>query len=728
MPRIQTRNERTSSVIRVDIDIPDLYQEPLGRPYSVCVHTAALNARATESFLAHAIMECARYGRRVQIAMPKDSPAAYTLRRWLNEVEAALPHKLKHRVEGKHTLYDFGGGLWVTQGVEIADPPIIPDVLYAVEHQDIGRLTTGCRLVRTTGTLPRYAGHWTEDIDADVITIDADAVCKRWSDQRDRRISEEHVDYDRLMRVKRVNPMEKPLLWFARRYAKITTDKRLDDLTEFQRERARGIGTPVMTVPFDFAPLNRYYEGQKRLARMKGKKPWYLVLKFRRGGITTHEQMSSYRLVKNVANSQVITMADVQEKTQRIFRMVSRFQSLDPSPIPTVGDSKTALELANGSIFFVGTAGASAPARGDTLQKAHWSEAAHSCKGPNQNADTDAIKASLMAAASFGELVFETTPLSFNWFHSDWVAAKDGASPFTPILLCWFHDGRNRIPCDAEAIRDTLTDEERSLIERHKLDFEQIAWRRERILEHRTLFPQEYPENDVDCFLHSGQSWFDRNVVIERLHELDDEVPAYTKQWPGGVEYRWKSPQPGRTYVAGCDTSEGKGPPCDMNGVGILDRETKEQVASIHGRFTPEKLGMHAARMCSYYNNALLGVERNNHGHAVLLALKNQGYDWPHTQNGSLYYHKGTQAGWPTNVATRDLLLDTVAQHVDGKEMIVHDKQFLHECMTFGWYNDRWDHAPGEHDDSIFKWAIALEMCRHVRGKPLMEFVELQTV
>jgi len=223
---------------------------------------------------------------------------------------------------------------------------------------------------------------------------------------------------------------------------------------------------------------------------------------------------------------------------------------------------------------------------------------------------------------------------------------------------------------DAEEICATLSADESELVDRHRLTAAQIAFRRSKKSETRRLFLQEYPEDDETCFLTSGTCYFD----VERLLAIKRALPPYErKHVPGGYEVEWEPPEQGVEYVMAADTSEGIAG-CDPNGLGVLRRDTGVQVCSVHGIFNPPTLAEHCVRVAKRYNGALLGIERQNHGHAVIQKVQDLGYGTPHFLGGSLfYYRKGKdqvqrgegfsgwsrhgRAGWSTDAETRPVML-----------------------------------------------------------------------
>lgn len=493
-------------------------------------------------------------------------------------------------------------------------------------------------------------------------------------------------------------------------------------------------------VPFVLRPLQRRYLARKRLSRARGKPPRFLLLKYRRGGFTTLEQGLSYYMATRRRNVTVMTLAQDADTTARIFRIALLMHERDPRAPRIKGPgNQYRLEFPGlNSLFYVGTAGGKSVARSDTLSRIHWSEVAHSCLGFDQRDKQRDLLAGLSEAASEGEMVLETTPNGSELFRELYVEARQGGNDWTPIFLPWFVDVRNRDPVVQDEAEELLAhprdeDEER-VAKSAGLDGAQVKWRRRKRRELKHLFAQEHPEDDETCWLVSGVPFFNPQVVL-RLRDFcrspplvdDPELgmrPGDARHVPGGWEVEWEEPEKGVVYVAGVDTSEGL-PGCDLNGVGVMRRDNGKQVASLHGLFDPRVLAGHAVRLARRYNDALLGIERENHGHAVIQKVIDLGYERPHHQGGSLYHHslappKGPgdrpveRAGWTTNSLTRPLMLDGLREWLEEEEGALErclDRHLLAECMTFRMQSGgKFGADSGCHDDSVVKWAIANQM------------------
>lgn len=503
-------------------------------------------------------------------------------------------------------------------------------------------------------------------------------------------------------------------------------------LEQFCRERLFVKTEEGEVAPFLLRPIQNEYLRRKKKAADANKPRKYLLLKYRRGGFTTLEQAESYRLCASKQRTACATLAHTKDSTLKISGITKLFRELDPKA-PNKGDDKISLDFPETkAVFHLGTAGGKAFGRGDTLQRCHCSEVAWWCEGPNQFDDVNRLFAGITEATRFGEVVAESTPNGVEWFCATFRDAMAGLNDWTPIFFPWFADRTNVAnPATYEEMEvlDTITDEENDLVKKHRLSVGQIAWRRQKILSLGKLFKQEYPEDPDTCFLTSGTPFFDLDVVLTWLDALEKTAVEPLKArgfWresniPGGKIVQAEPPEVGEEYVAGCDTSEGL-PRSDPNGCAILRKRDCAQVAWVYGRFRPEVLAKHAFDLCHTYNEAFLGVERENHGHSVINTLQNTlGYTnmfFFRNEKNEPGPGRSGRCGWSTNVETRPIMLDDLELLVREMGMKIRQREFLVECTSFKLQpNGQYAADPGAHDDTISMWAIANQMRKFSRHR-----------
>ena len=136
------------------------------------------------------------------------------------------------------------------------------------------------------------------------------------------------------------------------------------------------------------------------------------------------------------------------------------------------------------------------------------------------------------------------------------------------------------------------------------------------------------------------------------------------------------------------------------------------------------------------YNNALIGVERNNHGHAVLLGLDEYCHypnlyceNQPQTRiiTSSSKKRPEKKLGWHTTPTTKALMLNRLKISIEGEpeedentfqpEYTVYDLTFLSECLTFQRNGFKLESVAGKHDDAVIASAICNEMVLYQRQR-----------
>ena len=176
----------------------------------------------------------------------------------------------------------------------------------------------------------------------------------------------------------------------------------------------------------------------------------------------------------------------------------------------------------------------------------------------------------------------------------------------------------------------------------------------------------------------------------------------------------WFPPQPNSEYIVGADPAGG-GADGDFSCAQVIERESGLQCAELHGHFPLRVFGQKLVDMANRFNQALLVVERNNHGHAVLVHVQNMGY-------ANLYRTKNGEPGWLTTMATRPMMIENLESVLANKPESFHSKRFLNECRSFVRHADGSSSATaGTHDDCVIAMAIAHEARKRGPGKHALD-------
>jgi len=454
--------------------------------------------------------------------------------------------------------------------------------------------------------------------------------------------------------------------------------------------------------------LNR---AQQEYSRTCGKHN--VVLKARQLGMTTYIAARFFIQTITRPGTLTVQVAHSEDSAEAIFKIVHRFWEKLPKGMQRGALMKSRSNVRQivfprlDSEYRVETADDNA-GRGMTIHNLHCSEVS---RWPRDGQET---LASLRAAVvPEGEIVLESTANgAAGLFYDEWQKAPE--TGYTRHFFPWWYDANYCL--DGVAV-PPLTEEEQKLVSQHGLSDQQIAWRRARWQSMRDLAAQEYAEDAVSCFLASGECVFDLEAI-----ERAAGSAAGGKIQDNGRLTIWLPLAPGRQYIVGVD-SAGGGSEGDYSCAQVIDRLSGLQCAELHGHFPPMELARRIVRLGRMYGNALLAVERNNHGYGVLAHLKDMGYE--------NLFRQGGQDGWLTSVVTRPAMIENLAAIVVEKPDLLQSQRLLGELRTFVRHADgNTAGATGAHDDCVMAMAIALAVRREDAGRGgrrrAMEMVSLE--
>ena len=452
----------------------------------------------------------------------------------------------------------------------------------------------------------------------------------------------------------------------------------------------------------DFFQLN---QAQKEYSQQCSKRN--IVLKARQLGMTTYVAARFFIQTITQPGTLTVQVAHTQESAEAIFNIVRRFWENLPEAA-----QRGALALSRANVrqlvfpqldseYRVATAADANAGRGMTIHNLHCSEVARWPRGAEETL------ASLRAAVpQEGEIVLESTPNGAGGvFYEEWNRAEE--TGYTRHFFPWWYEEEYRRSVerstgeDARAYINDLkgkgfTEEERALMERFGLDTEQIAWRRENRAALRGMVVQEFAEDAVSCFRASGECVFELEAIERALAVSGDPIEAKEN----GRWLVWFPPQAGRSYMVGVDPAGG-GSEGDYSCAQVIDRASGMQCAELHGHYSLRELAVKLVEIGDVYNQALMVVERNNHGHGVLANLRAMGYE--------NVFRDGGQDGWLTSAVSKPAMVENLAAILATAPSLFRSTRLLGECRTFVRQIDGSSGAmAGAHDDCVMAMAIAL--------------------
>ena len=192
----------------------------------------------------------------------------------------------------------------------------------------------------------------------------------------------------------------------------------------------------------------------------------------------------------------------------------------------------------------------------------------------------------------------------------------------------------------------------------------------------KTLFKQEFPEDDVSCFLATGDMYLDTNNM-NRLADGCYPAPASRDNLQ-----IWFPPEKGRKYFISIDPGMGR---VSQTAIVVLTFMQDEfgnykprYCARDAGLYSPEITVRKAIAASDMYNRAEIGWEANNHGLAITNLLSNR---------RPIYLRKdivsGIQTiepGWLTTSKNKEYMMQQVEKYLYDLEC--HDIEFVCQCRN----------------------------------------------
>ena len=401
-----------------------------------------------------------------------------------------------------------------------------------------------------------------------------------------------------------------------------------------------------------------------------------IVLKSRQTGMSTGIMAKKAKALFTLPYQRQTIITHDQETSEFLFQTVQRFyHNLPKNARPTVGwRSGTRMSFPKtDSYIYIDSAKSDSLGIGHTLNDAHLSEFARWPPGK-----AEALFADISQTVPEGGCIdIESTPKGrVGKFYDLCIAAKKGDINYKYFFYPWWWD----VTCTRKVEHKLeLTNEEKQMVSQFGLREEQIAFRREKIGELGDLFFQEYPENDIDCWLSSDISVFDGVAIRRYLQELRDGKEE-------GNLTVWKDYLGSEKYVIGVDVAGGlaRG---DYTVASVVSVKRREYVARYRAKIPPDMFVAELLRLGKRYGDALIAVERAQQGHTVLRMLLDANYP-------NIYYHLDYDAnlgavahepGWKTSGKTKPDMISTMAATLRAHDLGSWSENLMNEASGLMW-------------------------------------------
>lgn len=268
------------------------------------------------------------------------------------------------------------------------------------------------------------------------------------------------------------------------------------------------------TVNLVLNPIQRLFWNNKTLRD--------IILKARKIGFSTMCLIDDLDETIWNRNYTSFIMAHRREDVQKLFQMVHFAYDNMPDQLKPKAEYYSRNELFfkdRNSRIYVGT-----EARSDVVNRLHVSEVAFV-----ENAEKK-MASSFEAVPENGSIVLETTPNGVGGYFYDLYQSAAGyvdsavgvGSEFKAHFYPWYCHTEYAVPLTKQEKRDVeanvyLNEEEKEFQESHNLNYSQMKWRKLKKTRLVDQFDEQYPEDDISCFLSSGHPYFDMKKLQKQL-------------------------------------------------------------------------------------------------------------------------------------------------------------------------------------------------------------------
>ncbi len=461
----------------------------------------------------------------------------------------------------------------------------------------------------------------------------------------------------------------------------------------------------------------RWHDEQKQFERERT--GWDLVLKSRQIGYTTEELARDFHHALTHEGHNVLVVVHDEKLKSQLFEalrmMAEAIQELGLLPA-TRYSTKTELVFRDtGSAVRIVEAGetersAEKKGRSGTVHRLHATEMAFWGAPGNTMA---AILSSVVDRQEGGELVIESTPNGAGGMFHDLVKAarNNPESQYKLHFFPWWKHRAYSRPTTPGFDPAPRSDWEKRLRKLGCTD-KQISWWRTKVDDPAIGTDKalaEFPIDEETCFRAAGRTYIQPETTDYLATTVRAAIRKAKLVWKGlalGEAHIFANPLPGRRYVIGGDVAEGIGK--DNHAAVVLDKATGQMMATFCcNNIEPGDYGIALCVLGYIYNTAIIGPERNNHGHAAIRVITRT------IKYKKVFRTKDRRVGWDTNPATRPPLFDELHKACSTHAYSCPDVRVLAEAKTLIIDKDGRPRArdkgkkDGCQDDLWVAWAIA---------------------
>ena len=381
-------------------------------------------------------------------------------------------------------------------------------------------------------------------------------------------------------------------------------------------------------------------------------------------------------------------------------------------------------------------------------------------------------------------IVYESTANgSGNFFQLEYDAAKRGDSQFESMFISWYDIDDYSLSFESEQEKELFAESlwrnrNNSNVMTNREEPGKYLWRlweygatleaihwyteeRKKCNDHAVM-ASEYPSDDVEAFVHSGERVFDEYQVEtfkpgcrppiyigDVYADGDSGKDAFKnlrfKEDNQGLLWIWSPPEIDPTekvtnrYLTVVDVG-GRSNKADYSVVVVYDRLFMAEggkpvvVAQWYGHTDIDLLAWKASQIAKYYDDSLLVIESNtlethdrdrnvdgDQSHYILNEIKEVYPNLYARKQSAEQIAEGAPVkyGFHTNISTKPMIISTLIKVIREQLYIERDTRCLNEYLTYEKKpNGAFGATIGNHDDLLMTRAIGMHVCFYEMETP----------
>ena len=416
-----------------------------------------------------------------------------------------------------------------------------------------------------------------------------------------------------------------------------------------------------------------YMSNPPRLA--SGETKFLTILGYRQAGKSLTSEYAAYCKAAYIPGWDHVCIADNRDRAEYLHKRVHYLhqrwpEQLRSKTLPTRESRQLTFDPMQGGKMRVLSAEAGAVGVGQSPDSFHASE----CHlWSDFSGSMFLINPSLMNRQE-ALVIFEATPWERNCaWHEHYLTAKAGGGRHLAHFFPFWDGVLNRRPWEKDWV---LENEEIDFMNKYHasgLQLENLAFRRHllstdpQIRRYPQMFEVMYPFDDVAC-------WSAAAAGAIPNHALERHTKCVLQEWRGPyMEY--EAPQPDAIYTIGVDPSGYAARDHAAFHVLKCYRGEWSQVATFADHMDPLNFTTHVLRAAERYNKALVVVESNGVGQAVISLINERNYP-------NLYHEARFKPGFTSTAKSLD---QATAFLIDGlmDELVLRDKQTVEQLQSY---------------------------------------------